>query len=141
MQTPHDTTISPSLQDSLKRLESKRQGALIFSVDVSGEKLANLGDLTNLNLTSSAHGSNNTLETLETLNSSIEMLTPTDAAKLFPDECTSYEAIESRKEETNIGKVDLNSNQLKWTPMDSINLIHSRWHLLLPRSLLRHLLS
>ena len=87
MQTPlfhgpqaYDTTISPSLQNALNGLEAKRQGAFVLSVNVSVEKqLANLGDLSNLNLTSNAHGSN---DTLETLNSSVEMLRPTEAAKL-----------------------------------------------------------
>lgn len=77
----YDTTVSPSLQYALNRLDAKRQGTLL-AVNVSDEGPANLEDLSNLKLTSCCgNGSNNTLDTL---NSSVEMLKPEEAAKLSP---------------------------------------------------------
>lgn len=72
-----------TLQSALTRLEEKRrQGRTIIPVAVPVQDHTNLADLSNLHLSNLPNaGSNNTLDTL---NSSLEMLTPDQAAKLSP---------------------------------------------------------
>lgn len=80
-------TNGQTLQDALVRLEAKRQGKTVLPVVVSNYSNHNLTDLSNVNL-SNLNLSNNNLSgsnnTLDTLNSSIEMLTHEQAAKLSP---------------------------------------------------------
>ena len=76
------STYKETLQSALTRLEEKRQGRTILPVAVPVQYHANLADLSNLHLSNLSNaGSNNTLDTL---NSSFEMLTPDQAAKLSP---------------------------------------------------------
>jgi len=76
---------SETLQDALTKLEAKRQGKRIIPVvpvqKPDFDDHVNLADVSNLMLGISSNGSNNTLDTL---NSSFEMLTHEQAAKLSP---------------------------------------------------------